>query len=270
MKSLRILSGLALTLILAFALSACQKSQTDMSQTSDTTQVSQGYGNETPAPAAAPEAQSAMPSKSSMRTHTSTHKTRESSNAPETHANYAEKHMIDIPAGTQFDIAMTTPVDTRTSNVGDRVEGTLVAPITQNGTVLAEAGARVSGEVAGVQRASKKKDQDDRASLALEFNTIETVDGPKRLHATVNNAEGKLVAKSTSTRDKLLIGGGAVAGAIVGKVAGGSTKSTIIGAVVGAGAGTGAVLMAKGHELSIEQGAKVSLRVDQPISVVER
>ena len=99
MKSLRILSGLALTLILAFALSACQKSQTDMSQTSDTTQVSQGYGNETPAPAAAPEAQSAMPSKSSMRTHTSTHKTRESSNAPETHANYAEKHMIDIPAG---------------------------------------------------------------------------------------------------------------------------------------------------------------------------
>jgi len=61
-----------------------------------------------------------------------------------------------------------------------------------------------------------------------------------------------------------------VAGAITGKVAGGSTKSTIIGAVAGAAAGTGAMLMVKGHELTIEQGANVSLRVDKPITIVER
>ena len=193
-----------------------------------------------------------------------------SSNHPETKAAYAEKHTIEIPTGTTFDVTMVTPVDTRTSNAGDHIEATLAAPITRDGTVLAEAGAKVSGEVTDVQRASRHKGEDDRASLVLEFNTIETVDGPKRLHATVNNAEGKLIAKSTSTRDKLLIGGGALAGAIVGKVAGGSTKSTIIGAVGGAAAGTGAVLMAKGHELEIEQGAKVSLRVDQPIAIVER
>ncbi|HMI31575.1 MAG TPA: hypothetical protein VK527_07540, partial [Candidatus Limnocylindrales bacterium] len=90
------------------------------------------------------------------------------------------------------------------------------------------------------------------------------------LHATVANAEGKLIAKSTSTRDKLLIGGGALEGAIAGKVAGGSTKSTIIGAVGGAAVGTGAVLMTKGHELGIDEGAKVSLKVDQPITIVER
>ena len=58
MKSLRILSSAALALILAFAISACQKSQTDMSQTSDTTQVSQGYGSEqAPPDQASPEAQ---------------------------------------------------------------------------------------------------------------------------------------------------------------------------------------------------------------------
>ena len=278
-RSLRILSSAALAAMLAFGISACQKqAKTEMSQTSDTTQVSQGYGNETTPPAqTSPEAQpgaqgATLPKeKPATKTHHSSNKgSMGSSNAPGTPANYAEKHMIEIPAGTTFEVEMITPVDTRTSNVGDRVEGRLTAPITRGGTVLADAGAKVSGEVADVQRASRHKSKEDRASLALEFNTIETVDGPKRLHATVNNAEGKLVAKSTSTRDKLIIGGGAIAGAIVGKAAGGSTKSTIIGAVGGAAAGTGAVLVAKGHELEIPEGAKVSLRVDQPIAIVER
>lgn len=274
-KSLRILT-LALGLILAFALSACQKAaQTDMSQTSDTTQVSQGYGTQTTTstqttPEAQPGDQGApTTTTTTTRTTTKTHH-KESSNAPETKASYAEKHTIEIPTGTTFDVTMITPIDTRTSNAGDHIEATLASPITNGGTVLAEAGAKVSGEVTAIQRASRHKGEDDRASIAMEFNTIETVDGPKRLHATVNNAEGKMIAKSTSTRDKLLIGGGAVAGAIVGKVAGGDTKSTIIGAVGGAAAGTGAVLMAKGHELAIEEGAKVSLRVDQPIAIVER
>ena len=182
----------------------------------------------------------------------------------------ATSHTLDIPAGTVLEIAMVTPVDTRTSNVGDRVEGTLTAPVTVDGKVVAETGAKVTGEVSDVQRASKSKSAEARASLALDFTTLETIDGPKALHATVNNAEGKMVAKGTGTRDKLIIGGSTVAGAIIGKVAGGSTKSTIIGAVGGAAAGTGVMLMVKGHELAIEEGAKVSLRVDKPITVVER
>ena len=272
MKSLRILSCAALTLLLAFALSACQKSaQTDTSQTSDTTQVSQGFSNETPPPAqTAPETQTgsaATSSKTTTKTHRTTSGSSGEHSAP---ATYAEKHTIDIPAGTTFDAEMITPLDTRTSNVGDKIEAKLSAPITVNGTVVAEAGSRVSGEVSDVQRASRHKGAEDRASLALEFNSIDTVDGPKTLHATVNNAEGKMVAKGTGTRDKLIIGGSTVAGAILGKVAGGDTKSTIIGAVGGAAAGTGAMLMVKGHELTIEQGAKVSLRVDKPITVVSR
>jgi hypothetical protein len=272
MKSLRILSGAALTLLLAFALSACQKSaQTDVSQTSDTTQVSQGYSNETPPPATeARTGSEATSSKTTTKTTTKSHKTSGSSSDRSTSATYAEKHTIDIPAGTTFDAEMITPLDTRTSNVGDKIEAKLLTPITVNGTVLAEAGSKVSGELSDVQRASRHKGAEDRASLALEFNSIDTVDGPKTLHATVNNAEGKMVAKGTGTRDKLIIGGSTVAGAIIGKVAGGDTKSTIIGAVGGAAAGTGAMLMVKGHELTIEQGAKVSLRVDKPITVVER
>ena|SRR2546422_8289973 len=281
MKALRILGSAALVALLAFALSACQKkAQTDMSQMNDTTQVSQGYGNETPPAATTPETQpgaqgATLPktstdktsTKSSTKRHSSTSGSAKTSSNPST---YAEQRTMEIPAGTTLDVEMITPVDTRTSNIGDKVEAKLAAPITRDGQVLADAGAMVRGEVTDVVRASRSKSKDSRASLALEFNTIETVDGPKPLHATVSNAEGRMIAKSTSTRDKLLIGGGAVAGAIVGKVAGGSTKSTIIGAVAGTAAGTGAVLMAKGHELEIPEGAKVSLRVDKPIVIVER
>jgi len=277
MKSMRTLSAFALLLLLAVALPACQKSQTDMSQTTDSTQVSQGYGDQTATPSPAdqtsPEAQpgaqgATLPDKSAPSTMKSTPK--KSTSSKSTTAMNAESHTIDIPAGTTFDITMVTPVDTRTSVVGDKVEGTLAAPITVNGRVVAESGAQVTGEVADIQKASRGKGSDDRAFIALAFNTIHTVDGPKALHATVNNAEGKVVAKGTSTRDKLMVAGGAVAGAITGKVAGGSTKSTIIGAVAGAAAGTGAMLMVKGHELTIEQGANVSLRVDKPITIVER
>jgi hypothetical protein len=276
MRAFKILGSATLAVAFAFSMSACQKKeQTDMSQMNDTTQVSSGYGNEAPPSSTSPEAQpgaqgATLPTETKSTKHSGTSGTKSSTKSPGTSATYAEQHTVEIPAGTTFDIEMITPVDTRTSNAGDRVEAKLITAITRDGQVLAEAGSMVSGEVAEIQRASKSKSKEDRASIALDFTSIQTVDGSKRLHATVNNAEGKLIAKSTSTRDKLIIGGSTVAGAIVGKVAGGSTKSTIIGAVGGAAAGTGAVLMAKGHELEIPEGAKVSLRVDKPIVIVER
>ena len=272
MKPIRILGSALLVALLAFAISACQKkAQTDMSETTDSTQVSQGYGAETPpAPATEPGAPAATPPKATKSTSTKHSGSSSSSSKGTSTSNYAEQRTTEIPAGTTFDVEMVTPVDTRTSNIGDHVEGKLAAPITIGGVVVADAGARVSGTVADLKRASRSKSADERASIMFEFTSIETTDGPKPLHATVANAEGKLVAKSTSTRDKLIIGGSTVAGAVIGKVAGGSTKSTIIGAVGGAVVGTGAVLASKGHELEIPEGAKVSLRVDKPIVIVER
>ncbi len=245
MKPIRILGSALMAALLAFAISACQKkAQTEMSGTTDSTQVSQGYGSETPTEQATP------PTDQSAQTTPPKHTGSSSSGTKSTSTSkYAEQRTTEIPAGTSFDVEMVTPVDTRTSNIGDHVEGKLAAPITINGVVVADAGARVSGTVADLKRASRSKSAEERASIMFEFTSIETVDGPKPLHATVANAEGKLVAKSTSTRDKLIIGGSTVAGAVVG---------------------TGAVLATKGHELEIPEGAKVSLRVDKPIVIVER
>lgn len=272
MRSLKILATASLALALMVGLSACQKAPEQ--QTSAAPEDNPATMAETPAadqtqataPAETP-AQTPAPAKKPAATKTTTPKTTTKTAAENA---MARSNSIELPAGTTFDVAMVTPVDTRTSNVGDKVEAKLVSPLVVNGTTVANADAMIRGEISELTRASHAKSEEDRAGVKFTFTSLETVDGEKVLHATVTNAEGRMIAKSTSTRDKLIIGGSTIAGAVIGKVAGKDTKSTILGAVGGAVLGTGVVLAAKGHELEVPAGSKVSLRVDQPITIVEK
>jgi hypothetical protein len=256
---------LALALVLAFSVTACQKqAETDLSMTEenpatmDETPMTDPAVAEpvAPAPATTPKA-------STPKTTTKTPTT------PAVPAA-AKSTTVSLPAGTTFEVTLSTPVDTRTSNVGDKLEGTLAAPLIYDGATIAEQGAVIRGEITELVRASRAKSEEDRASVKFQFTTLETVDGEKTITATVTNAEGKMIAKSTGTRDKLIIGGSTVAGAIIGKVAGKDTKGAILGAVGGAVLGTGVVLAAKGHELEVPAGSTVSLRVDAPITIVSK
>ncbi|HET9951830.1 MAG TPA: hypothetical protein VFS09_08560 [Candidatus Eisenbacteria bacterium] len=262
----RALPTLALGLVLAFGLSACQKSQESQLSSTDENPATL---SETPA---APETTAATAEPAPAVTPAAPVKTTTKTTTKKTTATTAAaaSNSVTLPAGAEFEVALTTPVDTRTSNVGDKVEGTLVAPLLADGHTIAETGALLRGEIVELTRASRAKSEEDRASVKFVFTSIQTVDGEKTLAATVTNSEGKMVAKSTSTRDKLLIGGGAVAGAIIGKVAGKDTKSTILGAVGGAVLGTGVVLAAKGYELEVPAGSKVSLRSEAPITIVSK
>jgi type IV secretory pathway VirB10-like protein len=259
-------------LALALTLAACQKKQE-----TETSSAQDSYGTEAPATdqtAQAPDQMAtpeAPPPPAPAPKSTTVKRPAPAKTSRTAHAVPAEAPATTaVPIGTQFDVSMVTPLDTRTSNVGDKIEGHLVAPITQDGMTIAPEGATLRGEVTQVQRASKDKSEEGKASLAFVFTSIETVDGEKPLHATVTNAEGKLVAGGTGKRDALIIGGSAVAGAVLGKVLGKDTKGAVIGAVGGAAVGTGIVLTAKGHELEVPAGSKVQMRVDEPITVVSK
>ncbi len=250
-----------LALAVVIGVSACQKrqSETDMSMTDSTSMSAESpYPVEETPPAATNDAQTTTPPKktppkksggSSTATHTKT---------------------TQIPAGTVIEVAMVTPVATKTSNIGDPIEAKLTKALVVNGVLIAEEGASVRGTIADLQRASKSKSEEDRAYLKFRFSELETVGGDKKISATVTNSEGKLAAKGTGTRDKLIIGGSTVAGAVVGQVIGKDTKSTIIGAVGGAVVGTGVALSAKGHELEVPAGSNVTIRIDEPVTVATR
>lgn len=266
MIRIRTLFLLALALVFALGVSACQKSpETEVAATTENPATAE----ETPAVEPAPVVTEPAPTPAAPATPakpTTTTKPKTTTAVPAA----AKSTTVSLPAGAVFDITLTTPVDTRTSNVGDKVEGTLAAPLTADGVTIAEQGAVIRGEITELVRASRAKSEEDRASVKFQFTTLETVDGEKTITATVTNAEGKMIASGTGTRDKLTILGSTVAGAVIGKVAGKDTKSTILGAVGGAVLGTGVVMASKGHELEVPAGSKVSLRADAPITIVSK
>jgi hypothetical protein len=269
MSDLRKFGILAFGLAVVVGVSACQKKEPAQTSATDTTQTSA----ESPFPVEeTPPAANTTPPATSGGTHeTRSHETRttERGTTHTTRSTGAVHNTVHVPAGTTMDLAMVTDQSTKTSNIGDPIEAKLTAPLVVDGKVVAEEGSHVKGTIADLKRASHSKSEDNRASMKFNFTTLETVGGDKTINATVTNSEGKeLQAEGTGTRDKLLVGGGAVAGAIIGKVAGKSTKSTILGALGGAAVGAGVVMAAKGHELEVPAGAKVSLRIEDPVTVV--
>lgn len=270
MYSLRQLGIVAFALAVVVGVSACQKKQAET--TSSTTDTTMSAESPYPVEETPPAAQTTPPAENPPATggsrSTTTHTTK-GTRGTSSSGTASSRMTVSIPTGTTMDLVMVSDASTKTSNIGDAIQAKLASPLVVDGKVVAEEGALVSGKISDLKRASHAKDAEGRAFLKFDFNSIETVGGSKSLNATVTSSEGKeLEAKSTSTRDKLLIGGGTVAGAVIGKVAGGSTKSTILGALGGAAVGAGVVAASKGHELEVPAGAKVVLKTEDPITVV--
>jgi hypothetical protein len=246
------LIGVLLLVILAAGIPACARNTQDQVTTTDST-LTENPAVESPASSAPPTAEAPSTKKPST---------------PATPASSGRT--VSLPAGATFDVVMVSPVSTETSNVGDKIEAKLVSALTSpdhGGAVIAEQGASVYGEIVELQRASRAKSEEERAMVKLRFDAMDTVAGRKTLSATVTNAEGRMIAGSTTKRDALIIGGSAVAGAVIGKVVGKDTKSTVIGAVGGAILGTGAVMAAKGYELDVPAGSRITLRAEAPVMV---
>jgi hypothetical protein len=268
MKAIRAAGALLLVLTLAVSLPACAKKEEATSSNVDSLNSTQS-GDSLP-----PEASVVPPPDNTSEPPSGTGSTSKplKSKTPATPAT-AEKRTVSLPAGASFIAEMVTPINTATSNVGDKIEAKLIDQLSSpdgGGAVIAEAGSLLKGEITELKRASHAKSEDDRAMVKMTFTSLETVDGEKTLDATVTNAEGRMIAASTTKRDALIIGGSAIAGAILGKVVGKDTKGAVIGAVGGAVLGTGAVMAAKGYELDVPAGSKLSLRVDAPVTVVAR
>lgn len=268
MKAIRAAGAFLLVVTLAVSLSACSKKEETSMSAADS--LNDGLSMDTTAMTMPPDATAPPPETTEPTTSGSQSKPKPKT--PATPAT-AEKRTVSLPAGASFIAEMVTPINTSTSNVGDKIEAKLLDQLSSpdgGGAVIAEAGSHLRGEITELKRASHAKSEDDRAMVKMTFTSLETVDGEKTLEATVTNAEGRMIAASTTKRDALIIGGSAIAGAILGKVVGKDTKGAVIGAVGGAVLGTGAVMAAKGYELDVPAGSKLSLRVDTPVTVVAR
>lgn len=98
-----------------------------------------------------------------------------------------------VVSGGSLQVEMLTTLDSETANVGDSCEAKLTAPMrSENGAVLARAGAIISGHVTAVDRSSRviKADipshhwLDANGALGLEFNQIAAAGRQINLQAT--------------------------------------------------------------------------------------
>ncbi len=88
---------------------------------------------------------------------------------------------ILLPAGTDFEIRLKTPVSTATSRPEDRLDADLIAPVTVNGRTVLASGASVLGTVAELTPPT----QETSAALKLSFTELSAAGRKYRIAARV-------------------------------------------------------------------------------------
>lgn len=171
---------------------------------------------------------------------------------------------INIPAGTELNLRLASPIDTKNNRVGDRFVAEVITPGQYDG-------AKIEGHIATLNKSGKVT---GRTELALSFDTITLPDG-RRADITANlekivesetvkevDEEGN-VRSGSRTKDSQVRGGvGAVAGAIIGGIAGGG-KGAVLGAVIGGAAGVGTVALDGNKNLILDTGTEMVIRTER-------
>ncbi len=171
---------------------------------------------------------------------------------------------VNIPAGTELNLRLASPIDTKNNRVGDRFAAEVITPGPYDG-------AKVEGHISTLNKSGKVS---GRTELSLSFDTITLPDG-RRADITASlekiiesetvkevDAEGN-VRSGSRTKDSQVRGGvGAAAGAIIGGIAGG-VKGAVLGAVIGGAAGVGTVYLDGNKNLILEPGTEMVIRTER-------
>lgn len=175
----------------------------------------------------------------------------------------AQATRITIPADTIFAVRVGESLSSEKNQNGDSWSGVLAEPVTVNGLVVADRGARVDGRVTNVDRAGRVKGV---ARMTVALTGFTAADGQSvDIHSSSFTAVGKDETKKDAAKVGIASGIGAAIGAIAGK-----GKGAAIGAGAGAAAGTGVVLATRGGPAAIGNEALIRFRISEPVTITER
>ncbi len=166
---------------------------------------------------------------------------------------------VVLEAGTTLKVRSTTTLSTKSNAAGDAFHGSLEAPLTVNGKVVADKGAKVQGVVATADPGGRVKGV---ASISVRLTSIETEKGMVSVQTSTVGRE----AKSTKRNDAIKVGVGSGIGAAIGAIAGGG-RGAAIGAGAGAGAGTGVVLATRGEPAVLPAETVMTFRLTDSVEV---
>ncbi len=178
-----------------------------------------------------------------------------------------------VPQGTVVLIQLSDRLDTRTVKTGDHFRARLAEPLVAANGQTIDSGRKIKGHVSAVEPGL-------RTRIILSFEEIETAHGWVPLIATVTGVPGEHglrqvgeegeIGRQGMTKEQIAeaIVVGAGEGAAQGERTGGKR-----GAATGAGSGAAAGAMSafeSGHDLVLEKGTALEIRLDRNLAVSSR
>jgi hypothetical protein len=178
-----------------------------------------------------------------------------------------------VPQGTTCLIQLATRLDTHTAKAGDRFEARLAEPMVAGNGQTLDAGSQIRGHISAVEPGFRRR-------LLLSFDEIQTLRGWVSLIATVTGVpgehglsrigdEGEIGRKGVTKEqiaEAVVVAAGE--GAVEGEKNGGKR-----GAATGAGQGAADGAMSafeSGHDLVLEKGTALEIRLDRSLSIPSR
>ena len=150
-------------------------------------------------------------------------------------------------------VRLVDALSTERSQTGETFSATLDQPLVMNGRVVAPRGARVTGRVREAISSGRLKKP---ASITLRLESVQSSAG----RVPLDTQDLTIKEGSHATRNVVIIGGSAGAGAVLGGVLGGG-KGAAIGAATGAGAGTLAAFLTGKKEIALPSETQLTFNL---------
>ena len=189
----------------------------------------------------------------------------------------ATTYAAEIPRGSHTLLRFINSISTRTAREGDMVYLRTATPIVADGAIVVPADSYVQGVVTHSKRSGRVKGV---AELGIRIETLTLASGkvikmtPTLSSIDSEGGDQKIVGKESEIKqgashgaDAALIAGSGGAGAAIGGLADRSWKGAGIGGAAGTGVGLATVLLTRGREVELHQGATVDVVFDRAIPI---
>jgi hypothetical protein len=183
----------------------------------------------------------------------------------------------EIPQGAHVLLRMVNSVSTKNVQEGDYVYLRTASPISVEGRIVVPVESYVQGIVSHTKRSGRVT---GRAELGIRLETLTLKDGKVLKFAphlnsadsneseqTIDRSENMIREKPGKGQDAARIAIFAGGGAGIGGVAAQSWKGAGIGAGAGSVVGLATVLLTRGKEVELRQGATLDVVFDRPVSL---
>jgi len=184
-------------------------------------------------------------------------------------------HAAEIPKGAHALLSFINSVSTRTAREGDFVYFHTATPIVADGVIVVPTNSYVQGIVTHAKRSGRVKGV---AELGIRIETLTLPSGkvvkmtPTLASIDSGGGDQKIVGKESEIKqgtshgtDAATIAGSAGAGAAIGGLTDRSWRGAGIGGAAGTGVGLATMLLTRGREVELRQGATVDVVFDRAI-----